>query len=193
METLIVAIGSTRRPKIDAVRDALDELASRFRSAAQFEIVAVDAPSGVSHTPLSRQETMAGARQRGEALARMARNRRELWKYFVGLEGGLDIVLEAGGRRVFLENWAYVVDCAGREAFGRSGAVQLPESLVEQVVDSGVELGDAIDAYALGQGIRDAQGAWGILTRGIITRRDAVRVSVVSAFSALFAGTSCLT
>jgi non-canonical (house-cleaning) NTP pyrophosphatase len=51
----------------------------------------------------------------------------------------------------------------------------------------GVELAVAIDTYAEGHGIRDAQGAWGVLTRGVITRRDAVRISVISAFSSLFA------
>jgi non-canonical (house-cleaning) NTP pyrophosphatase len=189
MGSLIVAVGSIRRPKIDAVRDALDELAPRFCGNSRFEVLAVDTASGVSHTPLSREETMAGARQRAEALARIAHERQEKWQYFVGLEGGLDLVLESGGRRVFLENWTYVADCAGRGAFGRSGAVQLPEAIVQRVVDSSVELAEAIDIYAEAQGIRDAQGAWGVFTRGIITRRDAVRISVISAFSALLTAT----
>ena len=49
-------------------------------------------PSGVGHTPLSRGELMAGARGRCEALLRLARERGEAWRYFVGLEGGLDVV-----------------------------------------------------------------------------------------------------
>lgn len=187
MQVSIVAVGSSRRPKIDAVRDALEELALAFGNSGRFEVVAVDTPSGVSHTPLSRAETMAGARQRAEAVSRIARERQEPWKYFVGLEGGLEVVRETGGsRRVFLENWAYVADCSGKAAFGRSGAVQLPEAIVQRVVDSGVELADAIDIYAEAEGIRDGRGAWGVLTKGMITRRDAVRVSVISAFSALF-------
>lgn len=188
MEKFIVAVGSTRQPKLDAVRDALDLLALRFRASAQFEVVAVGVPSGVGHTPLSRAESMAGARGRAESLARIAREKREPWNYFVGLEGGLDVVCESGKRWVFLENWAYVADASGRGAFGRSGAVLLPEPLVRRVVDGGVELAVAIDDFACEQGVRDAQGAWGVFTRDIITRRDAFRVSVVSAFSSLFAG-----
>ncbi|HXX18469.1 MAG TPA: inosine/xanthosine triphosphatase [Candidatus Acidoferrum sp.] len=185
MEKLIVAVGSARRPKLDAVREALDLIVPRFHGAAQFEIAAVDVPSGVRHTPLSREETMAGARQRAEAVARIGRERREPWQYFIGLEGGLDLVHQSGSRWVFLENWAYVADASGRGAFGQSGAVLLPEPLVQQVVDRGVELAEAIDDFAQGQGIRDAQGAWGVLTRDIVTRRDAIRISVVSAFAAL--------
>lgn len=190
MKTSVVAVGSTRSPKIDAVRGALDELAPIFCESSRFQVVAVDTPSGVSHTPLSRDETMAGARQRAEALVQIARERREPWKYFVGLEGGLDIVSEPPGRRVFLETWAYVADFTGRGAFGRSGAVQLPDPIVQEVVDSGIELAQVIDAYAKSHGVRDAQGAWGVLTRGVITRRDAVRLSVIAAFSALFAATN---
>jgi inosine/xanthosine triphosphatase len=186
MEKFIVAVGSTRRPKLDAVRDALDALTARFHGGAPFDIVAVDVPSGVRHTPLSREETMAGARRRAEALAGIARERREPWKYFLGLEAGLAIVNEPGVRWAFLENWAYVGDGSGRGSFGQSGAVLLPEAIVRRVVDGGVELAEAIDAYAAGQGLRDAEGAWGVLTRGIITRRDAVRTSVVSAFASFF-------
>lgn len=183
MEKFIVAVGSTRRPKLDAVREALDVLLRRFHGETQFDLAAVDVPSGVRHTPLSREETMAGARQRVEALVRIAREKREQWNYFVGLEGGLDIVHESGARWVFLENWAYVADVSGRGAFGQSGAVVLPELLVQQVVDRGVELAEAIDAFAEGEGIRDAQGAWGVLTHDIITRRDAIRISVINAFA----------
>lgn len=183
MEKFIVAVGSTRRPKLDAVREALDVLLRRFHGETQFDLAAVDVPSGVRHTPLSREETMAGARQRAEALVRIAREKREQWNYFVGLEGGLDIVHESGARWVFLENWAYVADVSGRGAFGQSGAVVLPELLVQQVVDRGVELAEAIDAFAEGEGIRDAQGAWGVLTHDIITRRDAIRISVINAFA----------
>jgi len=183
METLLVAAGSTRRPKLDAVRDALEVLVPVFHGNAPFDIVAVDVPSGVRHTPLSREETMAGARQRAESLAVIARERREPWKYLLGLEGGLAVVHERGRCCAFLETWAYVTDGSGSGAFGQSGAVQLPELVMRRVIDGGVELADAIDAYAGGHGIRDAEGAWGVLTHGIITRREAVRVSVVSAFA----------
>lgn len=186
MEKFIVAVGSTRRPKLDAVREALDALVPRFHGMVEFDIAAVEVASGVRQTPLSREETMAGARRRAEALARIARDKQESWRYFIGLEGGLDIVREAGARWVFLENWAYVADDSGRGAFGQSGAVLLPEPLVERVVDAGVELAEAIDVFAKGQGIRDAQGAWGVLTRDIITRRDAIRISVINAFAPLF-------
>jgi inosine/xanthosine triphosphatase len=186
VEKIIVAVGSTRRPKLNAVREALAIFGPILDSDAQFEVVGEEVPSGVSHTPILRSELMAGARFRADALVKLARDRSEPWKYFVGLEGGLDVVEENGKRLVFLQSWAYVTDETGRGAFGQSGAVQMPDALAAEVIERGTELSVAIDAYAGEQGIRDAQGAWGVLTQNLITRQEAFRVAVVSAFAPFF-------
>jgi inosine/xanthosine triphosphatase len=185
MKKIVVAVGSTRRPKLNAVWEAFSVFGPSLDDNAHFDIAAVEVPSGVRHTPLSREDLMTGARQRAEALARMAREKNEPWEYFVGLEGGFDVVRERV-RWVFLENWAYVADASGRGAFGQSGAVLVPEPLVQLVVDDGVELAEAVDAFAGGRGIRDAQGAWGVLTRNMFTRQDAFRVAVINAFAPFF-------
>src|ERR1700722_19989805 len=119
METVLVAVGSTRLPKLNAVSDALKALGPELERDAEFRVVGEEVPSGVGHTPLSCAELMAGARGRAEALVRVANERREPWRYFVGLEGGLDVVYENGRRLAFLESWAFVTDSAGREAYGR--------------------------------------------------------------------------
>jgi inosine/xanthosine triphosphatase len=186
MEKIQVAVGSTRRPKLNAVWESLTVFGPSLDPNAQFEVVGVDVESGVGHTPTSRAELMAGARQRAEALVRVGRERNEAWRYFVGLEGGLDVIQENGERLVFLENWAYVTDGTGRGAYGQSGSILLPAPLAAEVLDRGVELAAAIDAYAGGHGIRDAQGAWGVLTRNLITRQDAFRVAVINAFAPFF-------
>jgi inosine/xanthosine triphosphatase len=186
MRKIIIAVGSTRKPKVEAVREALAEFGPSLSSTAEIEIAAVEVPSGVRHTPLTREDIMAGARQRAEALVELARAKKEAWNYFVGLEGGLDVVREGSTRWVFLESWAYVTDVAGRSAFGQSGAVVLPERLAKIVVDDGVELSQAIDAFAGGRGIRDAQGAWGVLTRNLITRQEAFRIAVINAFAPFY-------
>jgi inosine/xanthosine triphosphatase len=192
VEIIIVAVGSNRRPKLNAVREALTIFGPILDPNAQFEVVGVDVPSGVSHTPASRAELMGGARFRAEALVKLAHERGEPWKYFVGLEGGLDVVEELDvvqkdvRRLVFLQSWAYVTDGNGTGAYGQSGAVQMPAALTAEVLERGTELSVAIDAYAGEQGIRDAQGAWGVLTRNLITRQEAFRVAVVNAFAPFF-------
>jgi non-canonical (house-cleaning) NTP pyrophosphatase len=186
MPKILVAVGSVRRPKLDAVSAALEAYKSCFDPIAEFEVLGLEIPSGVRHTPLSRSETMQGARQRAESLRAIALESGEPWRYFVGLEGGLDVVHIDGTRQVFLENWAYAADADGAGAYGQSGAILLPDGLVREVVDGGVELADAIDSFAGGRGIRDGEGVWGILTGGRITRRDAFRISTINAFAPLF-------
>jgi inosine/xanthosine triphosphatase len=195
LEKIVIAVGSTRSPKLNAVRQALKAFGPVLHPGSEFEVVGVEVPSGVRHTPLSSAEIRAGARARAEELLRLNRQQNMPWSYVVGLEGGLDIVSDAAAldsargssqRLVFLENIAYVNDGAGRAAFGSSGGILLPEPLAAQVVDAGVELSAAIDAYAGGRGIRDAQGAWGVLTRNLITREDAFRFAVINAFAPFY-------
>src|ERR1700722_15213149 len=189
MKKIVIGVGSARLVKMNAVSAALASFGSFLSADAQFEVEGVDVPSGVRHTPLTREDTMAGARQRGEGLRNVARDKKAPWGYFVCLEGGLDVIREGSSQWVFLENWAYAADRSGRGFFGQSGAVVLPAPLVESVVNQGVELSEAIDAFAGSRGIRDAQGAWGILTRNLITRQDAFRVAVINAFAPFFNST----
>jgi len=198
MNRIVVAVGSTRPLKLRAVSDAIQSFGTALDPGARFDVLGVEVPSGVGHTPQSRSELMAGARGRVKALAGLAREHRESsicgglqvqpapWGYLVGLEGGLDVVHENGRRMAFLESWAFVADAAGRESWGHAGGIALPEALAAEVLDRGVELSAAIDAFAGAHGIRDAQGAWGVLTRNLITRQDVLRAAVINAFAPFF-------
>jgi inosine/xanthosine triphosphatase len=200
MEKIIIAVGSKRGPKLNAVTEALESFSAVLAHDAEFEVVGVEVASGVSHTPASRSELMRGARQRAEALVELARTSGAARRYFVGLEGGLDVVHEAaaadeirshpvlppnGFRRVFLESWAYVSDGA-RGHYGRSGSIELPEALANEVLENGMELAVAIDRFAGAVGIRDAQGAWGVLSNNFISRQEAFRIAVVAAFAPFY-------
>ena len=185
MGELVIAVGSLRKPKLAAVHEAVEGMRDLLAAGNSIEIVGVDVESGVNHTPMSREECMRGARQRVEALQRIAKQQSKSWNYFVGLEGGLDSVVESSKRRVFLESWAYVSD-GTHGHFGRSGAVELPEALAEEVFVKGVELSVAIDRFAGEAGIRDGQGAWGVLSANKITRQEAFRVALIAAFAPFF-------
>ena len=185
LDKIQIAVGSTRRPKLAAVNEAIRDFAALLGPGAEFEVIGVEVESGVGHTPANLQELMLGARQRAEGLVRLAREKAESWRYFVGLEGGLDVIEQEDGRRVLLESWAYVSD--GRNGhYGRSGAVEIPDALAREVLEHGVELSVAIDRFAGAVGIRDDQGAWGVLSGGLISRTEAFRVAVVAAFAPFY-------
>src|SRR5207302_8107080 len=88
-------------------------------------------------------------------------------------------------RRVFLESWAYVSD-GTRGHYGRSGGIELPEPLAREVLENGTELAVAIDRFAGPVGIRDGQGAWGVLSGDLISRQEAFRVAVIAAFAPFY-------
>jgi len=196
MPKIVIAVGSTRKPKLNAVSAALASFQSFWSSSSPCEVVGVEVDSGVSHTPASRQELMRGARLRAEALLNLNQRESRGWNFFVGLEGGLDVVhepaiargafdAEAPSSRVFLESWAYVTD-GQRGYFGRSPGVEVPEALKQEVLDRGTELSVAIDKFAGAIGIRDNQGAWGVLCRDLISRQEAFRLAVIAAFAPFY-------
>ena len=185
MEKVRVMVGSTRRPKLAAVEAAIHDFGPLLAPGSEFEVIGAEVESGVGHTPADRNELMQGARQRAEALIRQARENPAFADYSVGLEGGLDSIEEQGQRRVFLESWAYVTD--GRHGhYGRSGAVEIPDALAHEVLENGIELSIAIDRFAGAVGIRDNQGAWGVLSSGLVSRTEAFRVAVVAAFAPFY-------
>jgi non-canonical (house-cleaning) NTP pyrophosphatase len=178
----------------------LDVLSPSFPPATEFELVGLEVGSGVSHTPSSKEELMRGARQRAETLVHIAQKNGLQWHYFVGLEGGLEVIFEPASapslrrqsdvppnsrRRVFLESWAYVSD-GTRGHYGRSGGIELPETLAREVLENGTELAVAIDRFAGMVGIRDAQGAWGVLSSDFISRQEAFRIAVIAGFAPFY-------
>jgi len=182
---MVIAVGSTRRPKLNAVSEGVSEIAPLLGEGLSFEVVGYEVDSGVSCTPTSRQELMLGARQRAEALQRKLAADRQPADFYVGVEGGLDVIADGATRRVFLESWAYVSD-GQRGHFGCSGSIELPEALADDVLSRGTELGVAIDRYAGAVGIRDGQGAWGVLSRQLISRQESFRRAVVTAFAPFY-------
>jgi len=176
VEKITIVVGSTRRPKLAAVNEALAQFGPLLAPGAEFEVVGMETPSGVGHTPASRSELMLGARQRAESLVQQSLARQDLAQsaskssersqYFVGLEGGLDVIEDPAGRRVLLESWAYVTD--GRSGYyGRSGGVEIPDALARSVLEDGVELATAIDAFAGSRGNSRCAGRLGRAVRRI--------------------------
>jgi inosine/xanthosine triphosphatase len=185
MKTWHIAVGSKRRPKLDAVKEAAASIGLFFGEAAMLDVAGYEVESGVNHTPVSREELMQGARQRAEALEKSFRVQGRAADFFIGLEGGLDVAAENSVKRVFLESWAYVSD-GRRGHFGCSGSIELPEALAEEVLSRGTELSVAIDRFAGAAGIRDGQGAWGVLSRNLISRQESFRLAVVAAFAPFY-------
>ena len=154
-----IVVASRNPVKIDAVRQAFS---SQFPSAS-LELIPIDVESGVSGQPDSDQETRQGARNRVEE-ARRAHRDADFW---VGLEGGtmsLDDQLMAFA-------WMVVRGRNGKIGEARTVTLPLPPA-VNELVASGIELGEANDRVFSTVNSKQRGGAFGLLTDGRYTREN---------------------
>lgn len=175
---LRICVASLKPAKIDAVREAVSAIATFDRRFAGVEWRAVDVSDVAPRMPMSEAEIIDGARRRVAAV--LERRAHPGAAYVVGLEGGVDRI---AGDRLALKSWACVSDGATC-SLGGGGAIVLPPAIAADVT-AGAELGDAIETIA-GDDIRGTRGAWGLLTHDLVTRRDAFRTAVISAFAPFY-------
>jgi inosine/xanthosine triphosphatase len=177
---LHILVGSFTPAKTDAVRDAVTLIATvdpRFSGA---EVREIDVTGAAPRMPMTEREIIDGARQRVQALIeRIAPSGNNL---YVGLESGLDPVADG---QYAIKTWAAASD-GTVTSVGGGGAITVPRDVSAEVI-AGRELGDVIDALA-GAPVRGTRGAWGLFTRDLVTRRDAFRTAVLSAFAPFYNG-----
>jgi inosine/xanthosine triphosphatase len=179
---VIILLGSTRPAKVDGARDALAAIAAideRFRTP---DIRTFDLTNIAPRMPMSEAEIVCGARTRALALvedpAFVAGE-----SFAVGLEGGLNALDVPDAHLFALHTWAAVTD--GRHwGYGAGGAVVIPRAVMTRVL-AGEELGDVVDGL-VGAPTRGTRGAWGVLTRDLVGRRDAFRLAVLAAFAPFY-------
>lgn len=149
-----IAIGSKNPAKITAVEEAFKD--------HHFDIMAVDAASGVSEQPMSDEETIKGALNRAIEAAEKAGA-----SIGIGLEGGV----QQTPHGLLLCNWG-ALTAKGRKPIIAGGArLLLPEEVAEKVL-AGNELGPVMDEYAKKQNVRKNEGAVGIFTNGQVNRSE---------------------
>jgi inosine/xanthosine triphosphatase len=180
--TVVIFLGSTRPAKVEGAREALNDIAGIDGRFSSPEIRTIDLTDVAPRMPLSEAAIVDGARRRASALVQ-SKTFIDGQTFAVGLEGGLN-PFQADGRDVWmLHAWAAVTD-GQRWGYGAGGAVLVPAAVAERVL-AGEELGDVIDALA-GAPTRGTRGAWGVLTRDLVGRRDAFRLAVLAAFAPFY-------
>lgn len=184
---MIIAIGSTRKPKVEAVKAVFERFAQRLGAAVdRLVFLDIDVASGVEETPDSLERIMQGAKSRAVTLRNICREEKREIAFAVGLEGGLFTVTDASiGRQTFLQSWAYVLS-DGKESFGASGAILVPKAIADSVLKERQSLSDVIDRAAMQKDVRSKQGTWGILSQDVITRQASFETALTSALAPFY-------
>jgi inosine/xanthosine triphosphatase len=143
--------------------------------------VTTDAPA----MPLNDWQLMTGARQRALAVRDILVNQKLEADLYVGLEGGFHSISLEGEWHTFLRGWAFVTD-GERGSFGMSPSISVPANIVENVLKGRRELGIVIDEVAGMRDVRSRQGAWGVLSRDLLTRSMSFEAALVAAFAPFY-------
>ena len=183
-----IAIGSTRGPKVEAVKEAWSIFSSKILTAGaeEVEFAPFDVPTEAPEMPVAVEQLMTGARERADRLMLQLKRERAEADFYVGLEGGFNVVDPRGARRqVFLESWAFVSD-GHLGFFGHGGGIYVPPAISRQVMDRGIELGIVIDLFAQQHDVSSQQGVWGVLTHNIFNRQHSFVVALIAAFAPFY-------
>ena len=168
-----------------AVRASVARIATIDPSWTDANVVARRVESNVPSMPLTDWQLMQGAQERAFAVRESLQSRRLEADIYVGLEGGFHSISIAGEWHTFLRGWAYATN-GQHGAFGAAPSISVPAAIVKNVVEGRRELGVVIDEVTGGRDIRSKQGAWGVLSRDLVTRSMSFELALVAAFAPFY-------
>ncbi len=165
MKKIIVA--SKNPVKIEAVKIGFEKIFPED----EFEFEGISVPSGVNDQPMTNEETLQGAINRAEnAFAKI-----NYADYWVGVEGGI----EKSGNDMSAFAWI-VVKSNKMQGKGRTAEFFLPRKVCD-LINQGIELGEADDIVFGRKNSKQKAGAVGILTENVIDRAKLYSEAVIMA------------
>jgi inosine/xanthosine triphosphatase len=168
-ETLqqLIIVGSKNPVKINCTSAGFIQAFNK-----EFLVEGLNIGSNVSDQPFGSEETYQGAYNR-------AKNAKEVFPeadYWVGIEGGVEDINEE------MSAFAWVVILDKSDVIGKSktASFYLPKELAK-LVRTGMELGEADDVYFNQENSKVEGGSVGLLTKGVISRKEYYQHAVVLA------------
>src|SRR5947208_9373891 len=168
-----------------AVRASIARVAEIDAAWTAVKVVARPVKTSAPAMPLTDWELMQGARERALAVREILAQQKLETDLYVGLEGGFHSISVEGEWHTFLRGWAFVTD-GERGSFGMSPSISVPDAIVKDVIQGKRELGIVIDEVAGARDVRSRQGAWGVLSRDLLTRAMSFEAALIAAFAPFY-------
>ena len=162
-----VAVSSNNPVKIEAVRSAFRKVFPE----QEIEIYNESVDSGVKDQPMSDAETLQGALNRAKAIAEKFPEA----DFAVGIEGGVDFSNDNAEAFAWM-----VIKAKSKFSKAKTSTFTLPPKIAG-LLKKGYELGDADDIVFKKSNSKQKNGAVGLLTKNIITRKDLYEQAVILA------------
>jgi inosine/xanthosine triphosphatase len=167
-----------------AVRASIARVAKIHKEWSDARVVARAVTTNAPAMPLTDWELMQGARERALAVRDVLRKKQLVADIYIGLEGGFHSICVEGEWHTFLRGWAYATD-EKQGHFGSAPAISVPASIVKKVIE-GRELGLVIDEVTGARDVRSRRGAWGVLTRDLVTRSMSFELALLAALAPFY-------
>lgn len=159
-----VVVCSKNPVKISAVKEAFQ---------GYFESIEINSVKVDSFAQPFDKQIVEGAR------ARARTGLKDNSDFAVGLEGG---ILEIYGVP-YLTAFCSVINNKGEEHGGWGPLIELPNTILNKIKKEGKELGDVMDEIHNRKNVKQQEGTMGILTKGRISRKDALKQAVILAIA----------
>lgn len=160
---IFIIVGSTNLNKIGAVKETWENLMIDNKIIVQ----GVNVSSNVSEMPLSRDETILGAKNRAQNALKMIPTA----DFSIGIEGGIEYSKQTG---YILRAWCIIIrKTDNKELLGSSTGMFLPESLINYMKANNVDLSRAIEDLLGLPDIGNKDGVYGLFTDGKVSRKHA--------------------
>jgi inosine/xanthosine triphosphatase len=180
-----IAIGSNRAAKVEAVRAAVNRIATINETWKDAEVVARSVETNAPAMPLSESELMHGARERALAIKDLLERENAKANVYVGMEGGFDTITIDGEEHTFICGWAYATDGA-KGNFGAAPSMRVPDAIARRVIENNLELAQVIDEVSGEEDVRSRQGALGVFSKDLITRPMSFELALVAALAPFY-------
>ncbi|NDK08854.1 DUF84 family protein [Candidatus Gracilibacteria bacterium] len=171
-----IAIGTIKVPKVEGVKEAVSSCP--YFEGEEIEYILQKVESGVSDMPLSKEETMIGAKNR-------ATNMRDMGikaDYYVGLEGGTWDIM---GTK-YLGGVTCIVDKNGEYHYGISHSIEVPKLVAKKLYEEDMELGPVMSELSGITNIQSKNGAMGALSNDMLVRKTQFIMGFQMAISPFF-------
>ncbi|MCH6199042.1 inosine/xanthosine triphosphatase [Aquiflexum sp. LQ15W] len=163
----LVIVGSRNPVKISCTNGGFHQV---FEGT--YLVEGLNVSSDVDAQPVGDEQTYKGALNR-------AKNSKAVFPeadYWVGIEGGVEKF--QGEMAAFA--WVVVLDKNGKIGKAKTSLFFLPKAIAD-LVDGGMELGAADDAFFNRENSKENDGAVGILTKGALDRKNYYQQAVILA------------
>ncbi|MDA7501753.1 inosine/xanthosine triphosphatase [Chitinophagales bacterium] len=167
MKSKIIYVASKNPVKIEATKSAFEKVFPK----EDFQCIGVSINSEVSDQPSSSEETYKGALNRAQG----AKNKYPDGNFWVGIEGGIEFI----NSDMHIFAWMMIIG-KDRKGYARTASFVAPPKVAE-LVQTGMELGDADDIVFKKENSKQKTGAAGLLTGNIIHRRTLYEPALILA------------